>query len=173
MQPPVVEALHLNEHALAAQEFARISRRIGLIRERTIRREEALDNFGKPGRDVREANGVISNFISQSGWLPHMRMASLQSDWASIVGKVLADHSHVAQLANGILTVRSDSPAWTTELEFLRPTILEKVRERLQGLEVKDLRITGPHAHGPGMRNRIYVEHNKRPPRPRSPYAYS
>ena len=52
-------------------------------------------------------------------------------------------------------------------MQFLRPQILEKVRKTLTGLTVDDVRVVGPQAHGPGMRKRLYVQHNMRPPRER------
>ena len=49
IREPVAVALHLDERKLGAQEFKRLSDRAGLIRERRIKREQARENFGKPG----------------------------------------------------------------------------------------------------------------------------
>ena len=167
IREPVAVALHLDERKLGAQEFKRLSDRAGLIRERRIKRQQARENFGKPGRDVRGFGGVMSGFLQRAGWLPHMQIAALTEDWASIVGDVLAAHTRVERLADGVLTISTESPAWTQQVQFLRPQILEKVRKTLTGLTVDDVRVVGPQAHGPGMRKRLYVQHNMRPPRER------
>ena len=161
IREPVAVALHLDERKLGAQEFKRLSDRAGLIRERRIKREQARENFGKPGRDVRGFGGVMSGFLQRAGWLPHMQIAALTEDWASIVGDVLAAHTRVERLADGVLTISTESPAWTQQVQFLRPQLLEKVRQTLA------VRVVGPPAHGPGMRKRLYVQHNMRPPRER------
>ncbi len=109
----------------------------------------------------------MSGFLQRAGWLPHMQIAALTEDWASIVGDVLAAHTRVERLADGVLTISTESPAWTQQVQFLRPQILEKVRKTLTGLTVDDVRVVGPQAHGPGMRKRLYVQHNMRPPRER------
>ena len=95
IREPVAVALHLDERKLGAQEFKRLSDRAGLIRERRIKREQARENFGKPGRDVRGFGGVMSGFLQRAGWLPHMQIAALTEDWASSVGDVLAAHTRV------------------------------------------------------------------------------
>ncbi len=100
IREPVAVALHLDERKLGAQEFKRLSDRAGLIRERRIKREQARENFGKPGRDVRGFGGVMSGFLQRAGWLPHMQIAALTEDWASIVGDVLAAHTRVERLAD-------------------------------------------------------------------------
>ena len=151
IREPVAVALHLDERKLGAQEFKRLSDRAGLIRERRIKREQARENFGKPGRDVRGFGGVMSGFLQRAGWLPHMQIAALTEE----------------RLADGVLTISTESPAWTQQVQFLRPQILEKVRKTLTGLTVDDVRVVGPQAHGPGMRKRLYVQHNMRPPRER------
>ena len=48
-EPPIAVTLKLDERALPAEEFEHVSARAGLIAERRVKREEALENFGKPG----------------------------------------------------------------------------------------------------------------------------
>lgn len=161
-RPPVAVTLGLDERRLPAETFERISRRAGLIAERTIKREEAVENFGKPGRDVHELGGVLAGFARRSGWIPHLKLAALGSDWPSIVGPAIAAHTHVASYREGVLTIRADSPSWTTQLTYLIPQLTATIRGRLEGLPIESIRVTGPQSHGPGMRKRRYVQNNIR-----------
>lgn len=160
MQPPIVEVLHLDERKVGAQEFDRISTRTGLIAQRTVKREEALENFGKAGRDEESLGHVFRDLITAQGWKPNLQIAQLNSQWDSIVGSVIANNSTVDSLHNGVLTIRSQGPAWTTNLTYMAPEILRKVREKLDGLTIKSVRVVGPQTHGPGMRKRKMVDRN-------------
>ncbi|WP_288273203.1 DUF721 domain-containing protein [uncultured Bifidobacterium sp.] len=164
MQVPIAVTLKLDERKLAAEEFARVAKKAGLIRERRIRREEALENFGKPGRDPHELGDVFATIIRKSGWGPRLQMASLESDWAAIVGDVNARHSRVASYVDGVLTIAADSPSWTQQLTAIAPTLKERIAERLSGLRIDDVRVTGPQAHGRGVRMMKYVQQNTRKP---------
>lgn len=157
---PIVEQLKLNEQTLPAEEFERISARSGLIAERRIKREEALENFGKPGRDEVKLGSVFTAVAKRAGWVPHMKLATLRNDWASIVGDVIARNTTVGSLSNGVLTIHAKSPSWTTQLTFLIPELQKTIREKLDGLDIREIRVTGPQAHGPATRKKQYVRQN-------------
>ena len=167
MQTPICVTLKLDERKLGAQEFERVAAKAGLIGELHVRREEALDNFGKPGREPRELGDVLTKIVEQSGWGPRLRMASLESDWASVVGEVNARHSRVASYVDGVLTIAADSPSWTQQLTAIAPTLTATLRERRGGLRIAEVRVTGPQTHGRGVRMMKYVQQNTRRPRPR------
>lgn len=89
-EPPIAVTLKLDERALPAEEFEHVSARAGLIAERRVKREEALENFGKPGRDEVAFGSLFAGIAKRAGWMPHMKLAQLRHDWASIVGDVIA-----------------------------------------------------------------------------------
>ncbi|AFJ15765.1 conserved hypothetical protein [Bifidobacterium animalis subsp. lactis CECT 8145] len=152
--------LKLDERALPAEEFEHVSARAGLIAERRVKREEALENFGKPGRDEVAFGSLFAGIAKRAGWVPHMKLAQLRHDWASIVGDVIARNTWVGAIDNGVLTIHAKSPSWTTQLTFMLPELREKVLERLNGLDIRDIRVTGPQAHGPATRRKQYVRQN-------------
>jgi Dna[CI] antecedent, DciA len=70
------------------------------------------------------------------------------------VGAAVADHAGPSSLKAGVLRVRADSPAWATEIGYLRDEIKAAVN-RLVGVElVKEVRVwSGPRegrTEGPG-----------------------
>ena len=133
-EPPIAVTLKLDERALPAEEFEHVSARAGLIAERRVKREEALENFGKPGRDEVAFGSLFAGIAKRAGW--------------------------VRAIDNGVLTIHAKSPSWTTQLTFMLPELREKVLERLNGLDIRDIRVTGPQAHGPATRRKQYVRQN-------------
>ncbi|KFI60277.1 DciA family protein [Bifidobacterium cuniculi] len=162
MRPPIVVTLRLDERTLAAEEYERITERAGVLAERRAAseqaRREAFENFGKPGRDAARLGGLFGELIERNGWKPHMQMAQLGGDWASIVGPALGAHTRVDSLRDGVLTIRADSPAWTTTLKGILPQVRQTIAVKLEGLRIDEVRVIGPQAHGPGMRKRMYVQ---------------
>ena len=48
-------------------------------------------------------------------------MAQMRDHWDQVVGVENAKHSYPASLRDGVLTIRCDSPAWTTTLSYMTP----------------------------------------------------
>ena len=69
-EPPIAVTLKLDERALPAEEFEHVSARAGLIAERRVKREEALENFGKPGRDEVAFGSLFAGIAKRAGWVP-------------------------------------------------------------------------------------------------------
>ena len=160
MNPPIARQLNLDETKLPAEIFERLSRRGATLKDYRRRREEAIENFGKPGRDEVAFGSLFAGIAKRAGWVPHMKLAQLRHDWASIVGDVIARNTWVGAIDNGVLTIHAKSPSWTTQLTFMLPELREKVLERLNGLDIRDIRVTGPQAHGPATRRKQYVRQN-------------
>lgn len=148
MKAPIVEALHLDQRKLPAETFERVTARAGLVKERRERAEKAWESFGRPGRDPAPLGGVLGAMVRGNGWAPHLKVAQLRSHWDQVAGELIAQHSYVADVRDGVLYIRADSPVWATQLTYLVPQLADAIRERLDGLEVTDIRVTGPRPQG-------------------------
>lgn len=146
MTAPIVESLHLDQRKLPAETFERVTARAGLIKDRQERANKAWENFGKPGRDPVAFGGVLGNYVKRNGWTPHLKVAQLRTHWDQVVGTVNAQHSYVADFRDGVLIIRADSPVWATTLTYLVPQLTETIRERLHGLDVQRITVTGPQS---------------------------
>lgn len=69
--------------------------------------------------------------------------------WPDAVGAQIADHVRPLKLDEGVLTVEVDDPAWATQVKFLAPTIIERLRD-VAGVEVArvDVRVDRRNARG-------------------------
>lgn len=146
MKPPAVIALHLDQRKLPAQVFQRFVSKTGVLRDRRRREDEAWENFGKPGRDPGRFNGVLSVIAQNGRWTPHLKIAELSEHWDQIVGVGVSEHSQVADFRDGTLTIHAESTVWATQLTYLIPQLTDTIRKRLDGLEVHEIRVTGPQS---------------------------
>lgn len=146
MRPPIAVTLHMDERKLPAQVFGRIAARMGTRRNRRAAAREAWENFGKPGRDPNRLDGVMALLATDAQWVPHLRIAQLRNHWDQVVGGVIASHSFVDGLADGVLSVRAESGVWATQLTYMIPQMTAAIRERVQGLDIREVRVTGPRA---------------------------
>ena len=146
--PPICETLQLDHRMLPADVFERISRRAGRYKEREERARQAWENFGKPGRDPQTVGNIFNVIATQGSWTPHLKIAQMQNQWDQVVDVENARHSYPVDLRDGILTIRCDSPAWTTTLTYMIPLLTDTIRRRLEGLPINAVRVTGPQQQG-------------------------
>ena len=79
--------------------------------------------------------GSVTALIANNGhWIPYLKIAQLRNHWDQVVGPVIAQHSQVIGLRDGVMTIRADSAAWATQLTYLIPQLERTIKERLQGV---------------------------------------
>ncbi|WP_130470393.1 DciA family protein [Candidatus Magnetaquicoccus inordinatus] len=71
---------------------------------------------------------------------PRSKGMQLYRQWYRAVGSTIADHSEPAHLANGVLTIRVDSPVWHQQLHLIKAELLAKLQPLLPDKEIRDLR---------------------------------
>lgn len=65
--------------------------------------------------------------------------------WQEIVGPSIAQHAEPTSLRRGVLRVRADSPAWATEIGYLRDEIVRRANSAIGSAVVSEMRVwTGP-----------------------------
>ncbi len=60
--------------------------------------------------------------------------------WPEIAGAKTAEHTRAIAVEDKTLVVSVDSPAWMTQLRFLKPQLLKKISQRVGKGLVVDLR---------------------------------
>ncbi len=86
----------------------------------------------------------ISTILSST--LKHLQLEkpiqkySVMNNWEDIVGEKIAEKTKPSHFSGDTLVVGVDSHAWMTELNFMKPAILEKIRQKSQGHPIKNLR---------------------------------
>lgn len=99
-------------------------------------------------RDPETVGSLFNLLASNGAWIPHLKMAQMRDHWDQVVGVENAKHSYPASLRDGVLTIRCDSPAWTTTLSYMTPLLTDTIRRKLEGLTINEVRVTGPQSQG-------------------------
>lgn len=90
-------------------------------------------SFTQVGETIRT---VAGHLLDQ----PRNKAQKLRWIWRQVVGTQVARHTQPTHLANGLLTVRVDSPVWNNQLLHLKPDLLEKLQSRLEPGTLRDIR---------------------------------
>ncbi len=69
-----------------------------------------------------------------------LRTYSILGAWSNIVGESVAAHSQPHSIRNRILFIDVSHPTWMQQLQFLKPTLLEKVNTFLGESLIQDIR---------------------------------
>lgn len=101
---------------------------------------------GASGRDPKLLGDQISSFVAERGWEADISIGNVIGRWPQIVGPDIAAHSHPVEFVEGVLTVRTESTAWATQLRLLSSTLLGRLAGEVGEGVVTDVRIVGPSA---------------------------
>lgn len=77
------------------------------------------------------------------------------SRWEELVGPEIARHAQPRSLRGGVLVLTADQPAWATQLRYMGPELLARVRADAAAPEITEIQIRmaspGPTATGRGL----------------------
>lgn len=89
---------------------------------------------------------VLGDLVRQQGWDDRLSAQRVFTDWTSIVGPEIAQHSVVDGYADQVVHVRTDSTAWATQLRLLAPRLVARLNEELGDGSVVRIDVRGPQA---------------------------
>ena len=111
----------------------------------------------EPGPVEREPRPVADSLdrVTRAFGAPRARLlASVFSRWEELVGPEIADHAQPRSLHGGVLVLTADQPAWATQLRYLAPELLARVRADAAAPEITEIqiRMAAPGPAGTGRR---------------------
>jgi predicted nucleic acid-binding Zn ribbon protein len=127
---------------LARELFHSFKDPTGFYRRKSERRVESEDR--RSTTDPLLIKSTLDELVKGRDWEGALAEGNLFSSWSEIVGEEIAEHSDPVTFFEGILTVRASSTAWATQLNLLKPSILEKIRMNVSDVLVDDLLVVGP-----------------------------
>ncbi len=65
---------------------------------------------------------------------------SISTAWDETVGVSISENTSIRGFKNGTLTVKAKTPVWRNELLFQKDDILNRLNEKLDKTNVKDIR---------------------------------
>lgn len=96
------------------------------------------------GRDPAVLGDQMQRMLLDRGWRVDVAAGSVLAKWPQIVGPDVAAHTEAVSFEEGVLTVRADSTAWRTQLEYMTSTILGQIEQEVGAKVVTQLRLAGP-----------------------------
>ena len=127
---------------LARELFRSFKDPTGFYRRKLERRVESEDR--RSTTDPLLIKSTLDELVKGRDWEGALAEGNLFSLWSEIVGDEIAEHSDPVTFFEGVLTVRASSTAWATQLNLLKPSILEKIRMNVSDVLVDDLLVVGP-----------------------------
>nr|NLI49002.1 DUF721 domain-containing protein [Propionibacterium sp.] len=107
----------------------------------------------RPKASGRERNAdptplaeALGEVIRAAGWSTEISVHALLGRWPSLVGDAVAQHSAPESFAAGVVTVRTDSTAWASQLRLMTPLLLAKLNAALGDGTIRRITVKGPDA---------------------------
>jgi predicted nucleic acid-binding Zn ribbon protein len=97
-------------------------------------------------RDPKLLSAAVEDLVRAKGWTTDINVHTLMARWPLLVGPVNAAHSRPEAYADAVLTVRTDSTAWATQLRMMAPQLVALLNEHLGDGTISRVAIVGPDA---------------------------
>ena len=135
-----------------------ISYKTGYIKKPKPAREANLNPT-----DPQLISDVLKNLIQDREWQSGIAEGNLFANWESIVGAEIAEHTEPITILEGVLTIRTSSTAWATQLQSVHDQLVATISSSAPGALVESLRFSGPTA--PSWKKGIRTIRGARGPR--------
>ena len=96
--------------------------------------------------DPQSLSSVLSEVIQNRNWNQGVAEGNLFSDWNTIVGSEIAEHTTPISLVDGRLSIQTSSSAWATQMRLMQDDLLKTISSSAPGALVEALVFIGPHA---------------------------
>jgi len=113
--------------------------------------------------DPQLISDVLKNLIQDREWQSGIAERNLFVNWENIVGANIAEHAEPIAILEGVLTIRTSSTAWATQLNLISNDVLSSLQKSAPGALVERLSIIGPQ--GPTWKRGLRTIRGARGPR--------
>ena len=97
------------------------------------------DKRRPPMKNAASVGNLVQSILRQQGLDGKLREYRAWQVWDEVVGPQIAAKARPIRIREGILEVRVEQPVWMQQLQLLKPKILARLNERLEGASIKDL----------------------------------
>jgi predicted nucleic acid-binding Zn ribbon protein len=125
--------------------------------------EPRSSGAGPDERDPKLLGTALERLVESKGWSTEISVHALLGRWPALVGPELAQHSRPEAYQDGVVTVRTDSTAWASQLRMLAPNLVATLNRQLGDGTVTRVKVLGPDA--PSWKRGRYSVRDGRGPR--------
>jgi predicted nucleic acid-binding Zn ribbon protein len=140
-----------------------ISYKTGYIKKPRGKNNDSGREVNLNPTDPQLISDVLKNLIQDREWQSGIAEGNLFANWESIVGAEIAEHTEPIAILEGVLTIRTSSTAWATQLNLISNDVLASLQASAPGALVEKLSIIGPQ--GPSWKRGIRTIRGARGPR--------
>ena len=140
-----------------------ISYKTGYIKKPRDEKNNSSREVNLNPTDPQLISDVLNNLIQGREWQSGIAEGNLFANWESIVGAEIAEHTEPIAILEGVLTIRTSSTAWSTQLNLISNDVLASLQASAPGALVEKLSIIGPQ--GPNWKRGIRTIRGARGPR--------
>lgn len=87
-----------------------------------------------------ELRHELKKFINENDLSKKINQYSVFSNWQSIVGDLISQHTVPQTIKNDMLYIKVENSAWKTELEFMKVDLLKKIQKESKQ-EIKKIKL--------------------------------
>ena len=91
--------------------------------------------------DPAGIKNLLAQLASQWGMQSPLEVARLFNSWEQIVGAEIAAKCRPTSLKDGLLKVRTESPAWASQFKYFGPEVAKQVNLQLGKPLVREVKI--------------------------------
>jgi predicted nucleic acid-binding Zn ribbon protein len=140
-----------------------ISYKTGFIKKSRSEKNNSNREVNLNPTDPQSISDVLKNLIQDREWQSGIAEGNLFANWENIVGAEIAEHTEPIAILDGVLTIRTSSTAWATQLNLISNDVLLSLQASAPGALVEKLSIIGPQ--GPSWKRGIRTIRGARGPR--------
>lgn len=85
------------------------------------------------------AGALIEKMLKERGFEGKLREYRAWQVWDDVVGPQIALRARPIRIRDGVLEVRVDQPVWMQQLQLMKPKLLARLNDRLEGAPIRDL----------------------------------
>ena len=109
---------------------------------RRRRPEGTRSGSGPDDRDPQPFGRAISRLMAERAWGTSVAVGGVLGRWDQVVGAEVASHCTPETFEDGVLTVRTDSTAWATQVRLLAAALVRRLNIELGDGSVTRARYT-------------------------------
>jgi predicted nucleic acid-binding Zn ribbon protein len=140
-----------------------VSYKTGFIKKSRGEKNNSIREVNSNPTDPQLISDVLRNLIQDREWQSGIAEGNLFANWESIVGAEISEHTEPIAILEGVLTIRTSSTAWATQLNLISNDVLASLQASAPGALVEKLSIIGPQ--GPSWKRGIRTIRGARGPR--------
>jgi len=89
---------------------------------------------------MQHIGGPLKKILKSTGLEKSLAQQNAMEIWEKVVGENVSKNAVPVDVQHGILTIKTETPAWRQELHFQKKIIVENLNKKLNNKVIKDIR---------------------------------